>query len=77
MTLTQQYALDLYRATQIAEYTPPAPGRDDWRMLREFRDYRRSMVVDEGRRAQHRWRAAAARLRRPRLLTRPRRKGVA
>jgi hypothetical protein len=75
MTITQQYALDLYRATKLAEYNPPAPGRDDWRMLREFRDHRLSTVVAEGRPAQNRWRAAAARLRPPRLL--PRRKGVA
>ncbi|MBL1095249.1 hypothetical protein [Streptomyces coffeae] len=40
MTITQQYALDLYRAAQRGEPAPPAPGRNDWRTLRELREYR-------------------------------------
>ncbi|MEU8824407.1 hypothetical protein [Streptomyces sp. NPDC048636] len=40
MTLTQQYALDLYRAARRGEPAPPAPGRDDWRTVRELREYR-------------------------------------
>ncbi|MCP9206982.1 hypothetical protein [Streptomyces cucumeris] len=40
MTITQQYALDLYRAARRGEPAPPAPGREDWRTLRELREYR-------------------------------------
>ncbi len=40
MSLTEQYALDLYRAAQRGEPAPPASGPHDWRTLREYRDFR-------------------------------------
>ncbi|MFE2185210.1 hypothetical protein [Streptomyces sp. NPDC059455] len=53
MSLTEQYALDLYRAAQRGEPAPPAPGRHDWRTLREYRDFR---AVTAGRPARRRGR---------------------
>ncbi|MCT2590020.1 hypothetical protein LHJ74_08860 [Streptomyces sp. N2-109] len=38
MSVTQQYALDLYRSTQHGTTPPPAPGTHDWRTVRELRD---------------------------------------
>ncbi|MCQ8190974.1 hypothetical protein [Streptomyces rugosispiralis] len=49
MSLTEQYALDLYRAAQRGEAAPPAPGRHDWRTLRELREYRDFRAVVAGR----------------------------
>ncbi|GAA1089381.1 MULTISPECIES: hypothetical protein [Streptomyces violaceusniger group] len=49
MSLTEQYALDLYRAAQRGEPAPPAPGPHDWRTLRELREYRDFRAVTEGR----------------------------
>ncbi|MFI1258776.1 hypothetical protein ACH4U6_34040 [Streptomyces netropsis] len=66
MNATQQHMLDLYRTAQHGEPAPPAPGRDDWQAVREFRTWREfRAVVDENtatRRA--RW-AALLRLLRP------------
>ncbi|MFD5555442.1 hypothetical protein ACFWIA_16585 [Streptomyces sp. NPDC127068] len=52
MSLTQQYALDLYRARRREEPLPPAPGRHDWRTLGEFREFSR---LRRGRPARGRW----------------------
>lgn len=49
MSLTEQYALDLYRAARRGEPAPPAPGPRDWRTLRELREYRDVRAVTEGR----------------------------
>ncbi|QLH22620.1 hypothetical protein [Streptomyces sp. Rer75] len=54
MSVTQQYALDLYRAAQRGEPAPPAPGRDDWRTLRALREYRDFQAVIEERPARRR-----------------------
>lgn len=54
MSLTQQYALDLYRAAQRGEPAPPAPGRHDWAALRELRDYGDFRAVIKERPARRR-----------------------
>ncbi|MFZ3569815.1 hypothetical protein ACOKM5_22675 [Streptomyces sp. BH097] len=61
MSVTQQYAIDLYRAAQRGEAAPPAPGRHELAALRELRDYRRFRAVVAGRPARGRIRAALAR----------------
>ncbi|MFJ6085962.1 hypothetical protein ACIQI8_31695 [Streptomyces sp. NPDC092369] len=38
MSITQQYLLDTYRARRLGEPAPPAPGADDWQVVRELRD---------------------------------------
>ncbi|WEV30100.1 hypothetical protein OYE22_18255 [Streptomyces sp. 71268] len=45
MDITQQYALDLYRSAQQGVPAPPAPGRHDWRVAGEVREYRRFQAV--------------------------------
>ncbi|MFF2849842.1 hypothetical protein ACFVT5_26410 [Streptomyces sp. NPDC058001] len=76
MGVTEQYALDLYRARRREEPLPPAPGRYDWRTVRELREYGHLRRVVERRPAPRRRRHA---LTRPltdaltRLLTRRRR----
>ncbi len=40
MSITQQYALDLYRATKQGTPPPPAPGTRDWQTVRELREMR-------------------------------------
>ncbi|MEU8483568.1 hypothetical protein [Streptomyces sp. NPDC048641] len=62
MSITQQYALDVYRASQHGEPAPPAPGLHDWKTIRELRDHRRFDAVIAGRPARGRIRAALARL---------------
>ncbi|MFG2651540.1 hypothetical protein [Streptomyces sp. NPDC048436] len=62
MSITQQYLLDSYRAAQHGTPTPPAPGRDDWQVIREVRDYGRFRAVIEERPAHGRIRAALARI---------------
>ncbi|MEV3872211.1 hypothetical protein [Streptomyces sp. NPDC049906] len=62
MSITQQYALDLYRARRRGEAPPPAPGRHDWRTVAELREYGRFHAVVTGRPARRRWRAALSRL---------------
>ncbi|MGW4271930.1 hypothetical protein ACWEGQ_06100 [Streptomyces seoulensis] len=63
MSITQQYALDVYRARLHGEPAPPAPGRDDWQVVRELGEYRRFRAVLAGRPARRRPRS-------PRLLRR-------
>lgn len=62
MSITQQYLLDSYRAAQHDERTPPAPGQQDWQVMREVRDYGRFRAVVEERPAHGRIRAALARI---------------
>jgi len=69
MTVTQQYLLDTYRARQLGEPAPPAPGAQDLQLVRELRDRRRFHAVLAGRPARGRLRMALSRLlraRRPR-----------
>lgn len=54
MSVTQQYALDLYRAAQRGEPAPPAPGHGDWRALRALREYRDFQTVVAERPARRR-----------------------
>ncbi|MFJ8826277.1 hypothetical protein ACIREE_31480 [Streptomyces sp. NPDC102467] len=61
MTVSQQYALDAYRAAQRGETVGPAPSLHDWAALRELRDHRRFEAVLAGRPARGRIRAALAR----------------
>ncbi|MGW5693376.1 hypothetical protein ACWEWX_21145 [Streptomyces asiaticus] len=56
MSLTEQYALDLYRAARRGDPAPPAPGPHDWRTLRELREYRDVRAVTEGRPVRRRGR---------------------
>ncbi|MGW0563400.1 hypothetical protein ACWDZ4_23035 [Streptomyces sp. NPDC003016] len=49
MNATQQHMLDAYRATRLGAPVPPAPGLNDWQVVREVRDYRRFRAVVEGR----------------------------
>ncbi|WP_445515255.1 hypothetical protein [Streptomyces sp. NEAU-174] len=56
MSLTEQYALDLYRAARRGDPAPPAPGLHDWRTLRELREYRDVRAVTEGRPVRRRGR---------------------
>ncbi|MEU1043246.1 hypothetical protein [Streptomyces sp. NPDC005907] len=61
MSITQQYLLDTYRARQLGEPLPPAPGAHDRRTARELRDVRRFHAVVAGRPARGRIREAAGR----------------
>ncbi|MFJ8005475.1 hypothetical protein [Streptomyces fagopyri] len=61
MSVTQQYLLDTHRARQHGEPVPPAPGRNDWRVVRELRDHRRLRAVLAGRPARGRAREALGR----------------
>ncbi|MFE6892236.1 hypothetical protein [Streptomyces sp. NPDC057694] len=61
MTVTQQYALDVYRAARRGEAAPPAPHLNDAAAIRELRDYRRFRAVLAERPARGRIRAALAR----------------
>ncbi|MEU6390062.1 hypothetical protein [Streptomyces sp. NPDC046939] len=61
MNVSQQYALDVFRAAQRGEPAGPAPGLHDTAVLREVRDYRRFEAVLAGRPAHGRVRAALAR----------------
>ncbi|MFJ9044210.1 hypothetical protein [Streptomyces sp. NPDC102347] len=36
MSLTQQYLLDTYRASRLGVPAPPAPGLEDWQVVREL-----------------------------------------
>ncbi|MFC8127743.1 hypothetical protein [Streptomyces sp. NPDC057302] len=62
MSITQQYLLDSYRAAQHDERTPPAPGSQDWQVIREVRDHGRFRAVVEERPAHGRVRAALVRI---------------
>ncbi|MER5951743.1 hypothetical protein ABT127_37475 [Streptomyces sp. NPDC001904] len=61
MTVTQQYALDVYRAARRGETAPPAPYLNEAAAVRELRDYRRFRAVLAERPARGRIRAALAR----------------
>ncbi|MGI5456760.1 hypothetical protein ACQEWB_27065 [Streptomyces sp. CA-249302] len=68
MSITQQYLLDTYRARQLGEPAPPAPGAHDWQVAREWRDHRQFRAVVAGHPAHGRIRLALSR----RLHLRPR-----
>lgn len=72
MSITQQYLLDSYRAAQHDERTPPAPGQQDWQVVREVRDYGRFRAVVEERPAHGRIRAAVTRIIRGSVARTPR-----
>ncbi|MFI6093333.1 hypothetical protein [Streptomyces sp. NPDC051218] len=72
MSITQQFLLDSYRAAQHDERTPPAPGQQDWQVIREVRDYGRFRAVVDERPAHGRFRAAVARLIRGAAVRTPR-----
>lgn len=38
MSITAQYAIDLYRSARHETPLPPAPGTHDWRTVRELRE---------------------------------------
>ncbi|KAK1180235.1 hypothetical protein B7755_020025 [Streptomyces sp. NBS 14/10] len=82
MSLTEQYALDLYRAARRGEPAPPAPRPGDWRTIRELsrygdlravaeerpaRESRAARLTVRTRQAVHTWQAV-----RPRLTVRAR-----
>ncbi|MEV6780701.1 hypothetical protein [Streptomyces syringium] len=64
MNATQQHMLDLFRAAQLGEPAPPAPGSGDWQAVREFRTWRefRAVVAENTATRRSRW-AALLRLR--------------
>ncbi|WP_251070317.1 hypothetical protein [Streptomyces sp. ISL-96] len=63
MNAIQQHMLDVYRAAQLGSPAPPAPGLNDWQVVREVRDHRRVRAVAENRPHRvHRLRAALANL---------------
>ncbi|SHI09940.1 hypothetical protein [Streptomyces sp. 3214.6] len=66
MSITQQYALDAYRARQHGEPPVPALGAHDWQVMRELRDHQQFRAVLAGRPARGRLRRALARRLRPR-----------
>lgn len=66
MSITEQYLLDTYRAWQLGEPAPPAPGANDWQVVRELRDHRQFGAVVAGRPAHGPLRQALGRLLRPR-----------
>ncbi|WP_432097101.1 hypothetical protein [Streptomyces sp. bgisy100] len=47
MSITQQYALDLYRAARRGDTAPPAPGAAEARALHAFREVRRFRALVE------------------------------
>ncbi|MFG2789850.1 hypothetical protein [Streptomyces sp. NPDC048419] len=61
MSITQQYLLDTYRAHRQGEPAPPAPGANDWQVVRELRDHRQFGAVLAGRPAHGRIRPAVVR----------------
>ncbi|WP_370420476.1 hypothetical protein AB8O64_20310 [Streptomyces sp. QH1-20] len=70
MNATQQHMLDLFRAAQLGEPAPPAPGRGDWQAVREFRTWREFQAVVDANTATRRARwAALLRLLRPAART--------
>ncbi|MFI6009879.1 hypothetical protein ACIBAG_13810 [Streptomyces sp. NPDC051243] len=66
MSITQHHLLDTYRARQLDEPAPPAPGAHDWQVVREWRDHRQFRAVVAGRPARGRLRQALGRWLRPR-----------
>ncbi|MFV8188473.1 MULTISPECIES: hypothetical protein [unclassified Streptomyces] len=66
MSITQQYLLDSYRAHRLGESPVPAPGANDWQVVRELRDHHLFRAVLAGRPARGRMRLALRRWLRPR-----------
>ncbi|MDH6214569.1 hypothetical protein [Streptomyces pseudovenezuelae] len=66
MSITQQYLLDTYRARRLGEPAPPAPGANDWQVVRELRDHWQFRAVVAGRPARGRIRQTLGRWLRPR-----------
>lgn len=54
MSVTQHHHLATYRARQLGEPAPPAPGAHDWQVAREWRDHREFRAVVAGRPAHGR-----------------------
>ncbi|SES18202.1 hypothetical protein SAMN04487983_103443 [Streptomyces sp. yr375] len=71
MSITQQYALDVYRARKHGEPPVQAPGAHDWQVMRELRDYQRFRAVLAGRPAHGRLRRLLSRRLRLRPSPRP------
>ncbi|MFJ3667533.1 hypothetical protein ACIPSE_13875 [Streptomyces sp. NPDC090106] len=65
MSITQQYLLDTYRAQRLGVPAPPAPGSQDWQVVREWREQREFRAVLAGRPVHGRIRRLLARLLRP------------
>lgn len=61
MSITQQYLLDTYRARQLGEPVPPAPGAHDREVVRALREHRRFRAVIAARPARGRIRQALGR----------------
>ncbi|MFF4805965.1 hypothetical protein ACFY1U_47595 [Streptomyces sp. NPDC001351] len=61
MSITQQYLLDTYRARKLGEPGPPAPGAEDWQVVREVREHLQFRAVLAGRGAHGRIRQALGR----------------
>ncbi|GAA3051881.1 hypothetical protein FHS39_003405 [Streptomyces olivoverticillatus] len=59
MNATQQHMLDAYRASVHQQTAPPAPGTNEWQMVREFRTWRAFRAVVDERVAARRARLAA------------------
>ncbi|MCX4818464.1 hypothetical protein OG883_00775 [Streptomyces sp. NBC_01142] len=57
MNAMHQHMIDNYRAYQHGEQAPPQPGRHDWQMVREVRDYRRLQATLKPRRSPKRLRS--------------------
>ncbi|KJY42906.1 hypothetical protein VR41_05790 [Streptomyces sp. NRRL B-1568] len=58
MNATQQHMLDAYRASVHQQTAPPAPGTNEWQMVREFRTWRAFRAVVDERVAARRARLA-------------------
>ncbi|MBV7695948.1 hypothetical protein [Streptomyces sp. TRM70350] len=61
MSITQQHLLDAYRAQHLGEPAPPAPGAQDWQVVREWRDRREFRAVLADRPAHGRLRQSLGR----------------
>lgn len=76
MNATQQHMLDVYRAARLGAPVPPAPGLNDWQVVREIRDYHRFGAAAETRPARGRIRTTLANLFTPRAAKRGRPAGI-
>ncbi|WP_369171363.1 hypothetical protein AB5J49_27160 [Streptomyces sp. R28] len=61
MSITHHHLLDTYRAQRLGEPAPPAPGINDWQVVREWRDHRQYRSVLAERPAHGRIRQALGR----------------
>ncbi|WP_435969431.1 hypothetical protein [Streptomyces sp. Qhu_M48] len=68
MNALHQYLFDTYRAAQLGEPMPPAPGTQDVAVLRAVRDRRRFERVLAGRPARGGLRTALRRWWHPRAI---------